>query len=137
MIDYDRMEPENTTISAIVALWRVQVGHRQLSVQIKRIEKELGRSLTWDEHWEFIHSEPSSKWISVRKQIDLGTKVLRVIVHENPFARIPLTRELFRGPYDERFGPEGDHMTRLYAGEEIRKLEQEEASVAERNGEGD
>lgn len=135
MIDYDRMEPENTTISAIVTLGRVPVGHRRLSIETKRIEKALGRSLTWGEHWEFIHSEPSSQWISVRKKFDLRTKVLRVVVHENPFARKPLTRELFRGPYDERFGPVGDHMACLYTGEGIQKLEQEEASVGKENGE--
>jgi len=133
MIDYDRMEPENTTISAIVTLGRVPVGQRRLSIEIKRIEKELGRSLTFDEHWEFIHSEPSSQWISVRKKFDLRTKMLRVIVHENPFARKSLTRELFRGPYDARFGLDGERMTRLYAGEKMRKLEQEEACVAYNN----
>ncbi len=137
MINHKRMKPQNTTISAIIALHRVPTGQRRLSVMTKKIERELGRSLTWDEHWNFIHSEPSSVWIDIRKSIDLRTRVLRVVVHENPFARRPLPCELFRGPYDERFGPDGDHVTRLYAGEGIQRLEQEEAEVAKGSGEGD
>jgi hypothetical protein len=28
---------------------------------------------------------------------------VRVVVYENPFARIPFSRDLFRGPFDERW----------------------------------
>src|SRR5438128_1567704 len=43
------------------------------------------------------------------------TSVPRVRIVENPFARRPLP-DLFRGPYDERFGEAERRLCRLYAG---------------------
>ncbi len=60
------------------------------------------------------------------KGIDPGEAPLRVVVYENPFARIPLRRDIFTGPFDERFGPEGDHLVRVFAGAEILRLEEQE-----------
>ncbi len=41
-----------------------------------------------------------------------------------------VTRETFVGPYDERFGPDHDHIARLFAGPEVEKLESGEREVA-------
>lgn len=48
-----------------------------------------------------------------------------MVVYENPYARILLTREIFIGAYDERYGPDKDHIVRVFAGAEIEKLEKE------------
>ena len=44
---------------------------------------------------------------------------LRAVVFENPFARIPLRRDIFCGPMDERWGLHEQHMQRLFAGREL------------------
>jgi hypothetical protein len=80
--------------------------------------------MSWEEFLQFAKSVKE-------KGIDSAKTVIRGIVYENPYARIPLSRELFKGPFDERFGPDGDHIVRLYAREEVLKIETEEASVRE------
>ena len=47
---------------------------------------------------------------------------LRVVVHENPYARIPLAPELFRGPWDERYGALDGRVQQLFQGDEIARL---------------
>ena len=44
------------------------------------------------------------------KGLNSAETLMRVVVYENPYARIPLAREIFVGPYDERYGPEGDRI---------------------------
>lgn len=40
-----------------------------------------------------------------------------MIVWENAFARIPFPRHLFRGDYDERYGPDDEgNLRRVYTG---------------------
>ncbi|MGD1093669.1 MAG: hypothetical protein ABSB35_16980 [Bryobacteraceae bacterium] len=48
---------------------------------------------------------------------------VRVAVYENPFARIPLIRELFQGPFDERWCADNGFMRRVFVGEEIARSE--------------
>ncbi len=57
------------------------------------------------------------------KGLDVNETALRVVVHENPYARMPLHRELFIGPYDERYGPQDEHISWVFAGDGITKLE--------------
>jgi len=54
---------------------------------------------------------------------------LRLVVYENPNARIPLPPDLFRGPYDERFGADGSYYIRIFAGTEIEAIESELESL--------
>ena len=49
-------------------------------------------------------------------------KPLRVVVHENPYARIPLPAELFRGPWDERYGGLDGRIQQLFIGDEVARL---------------
>lgn len=42
---------------------------------------------------------------------------LGVIVWENYLARVPFPREMFCGPYDERWGKDGNHIKRVFLGE--------------------
>jgi hypothetical protein len=49
-----------------------------------------------------------------------------VIVWENPYARIPLRRDLFTGLFDERWGVINDGlMQRVFRGRALEKLEDE------------
>jgi hypothetical protein len=116
------IEPQNRTISAILTLEQMGVGRRRFDIALTRRKAELGRRLTLDEHLEEIEKARGT-------ERDVSLSQLRVVVCENPYARIPLPRELFRGPYDERYGLDettNDRITRLYAGEQIKQLESEE-----------
>jgi hypothetical protein len=57
---------------------------------------------------------------------DAEEKQLGVIVWENAVARIPLSRELFTGPYDERWGYEPNRQSIIFRGEKLRALSEDE-----------
>jgi hypothetical protein len=59
---------------------------------------------------------------------DVSRRVLRVVVHENPFATIRFPPTLFRGPYDERYGVRraDGSVQRMFCGRALRQLEREE-----------
>ena len=82
---------QNTTISAVVTLRYVGVGMRQFRTMVKKypnLDEEETLAAAAKEFPNF----------------DIGEKQLGVIVWENAVARIPLSRALFTGPYDERWG---------------------------------
>ena len=88
---------ENTIISAIIVVERYAIGEKRFRLSVYDKEQELGRDLSVDEYlyaWEQ----------SAGTDRDLALSRIRVRVHENPFARVPLDRRLFRGPFDERYG---------------------------------
>jgi len=63
---------------------------------------------------------------------DWSLTQIRVVVHENPYANpdhVALYSELFRGPYDERFGAKEGHIERLFCGEHIAELVQRETDL--------
>jgi len=122
MIDYKRMKAQNTSISAIVVLENFPLGRRRLASYWAREEKRLGREHSWEEFLAFAESLKP-------RGIDAAETILRVVVYENPYARLPLTREIFSGPLDERFGPDGDNITRVFAGRRVQGLEAEEAAI--------
>ncbi|MBI2956997.1 MAG: hypothetical protein HYY26_06785, partial [Acidobacteria bacterium] len=117
------IEAQNTTISAIIVLQHLPLGGRRLSAAAKRREAELGRQLTIDEFWNFMASLRGS-------ELDPGLRQLRVVVHDNPYARHQLSEQMFRGPFDERYGTRDEMIVRLYAGEEVLKLEADEEEVS-------
>jgi hypothetical protein len=113
------MEPQNSTISAVVVLQQMGVGKRRFDIAMKQWEQELGRELTFEEHFEAMSNARGT-------ERDMSLTQLRVVVCENPYARVPLPREIFRGPYDETYGVDEatrSHVTRLFAGEQIKELE--------------
>lgn len=119
------MEPQNSTISAVVVLQQMGVGKRRFDIAVKQREQELGRRLTFEEHFEAMNKARGT-------ERDISLTQLRVVVCENPYARFPLPREIFRGPYDERYGVDEarqSHITRVFAGEGITGLESEEQPV--------
>jgi len=55
--------------------------------------------------------------------LNIEETITRVAVYENPYARIPLRRDIFLGDYNERYGPEKGSMARVIAGTGIERLE--------------
>jgi|GEM_PF-219705 len=91
-------EPQNTTISALVTLRYVEVGQKKVNELADRLVKERpGTSAA-----EFL-SEISSEPL----EFDKAERHIGLIIWENPDARHPFPRELFRGPYDVRWGQLG------------------------------
>jgi hypothetical protein len=117
--DRQPIEPQNTTISAILVLEQFPVGKRRFDTSVAKTERELGRKLTLEEYLEMVeHSRGTERDISLAQ--------LRVVVCQNPYGRKPLSEKLFSGPYDERYGLDkrtGDRITRVFAGEQIVALE--------------
>jgi len=118
MIEPNLKIPQNTTISAIIALERLGVGGREFRVEVAALEETEQRRLTWTEFFERLKADEEKN----------GRHVLRTMVYENPYASIPLPRDLFMGPYDERWGPIEDQplIGRIFAGPELAKLEESE-----------
>jgi hypothetical protein len=110
---------ENTRISAILVLESLEIGQRRFRVDLRRSERE-GNKLSVAEAWEMYEKAQGT-------ERDYALQELRVVVCENPTARKPLPKEMFRGPYDERYGSENGYITRLYAGAKILEVEKLEA----------
>lgn len=100
---------QNTTISAIITLRYVPIG----SWQFQRVVKE-SPDLSMDE--TFVAAAERFPGF------DIGERQLGVIVWENAVARIPLSRELFTGPYDERWGYDDGHQSIVFRGEKLTGL---------------
>jgi hypothetical protein len=101
--------PQNTTLSAIITLRRVPVGPMRLEKHMNALTKS--QELT-------IEDSLVTKVGFDKEELQLG-----VIVWENMFARIRLSRDLFRGPYDERYGQNGNVLKRVFAGSALMELE--------------
>jgi len=114
MIDEKHRRPQNTTVSSIIVLGTYPMWQKQVQIAIKERQRELGRMTTVEEDWAFYEGMPETP--------DL--RRVRVYVYENPFARIPLGRDLFNGPFDQRWGVDGQFIRRVYVGSEIARFEQ-------------
>ena len=115
MVNRQRQEAQNTTISAVIVLSIYPLRQKRITLERSVREKALGRRLT-SEEWEQV---VDSCVVSEEHQ------PVRVAVYENPYARMPLSRELFSGPFDERYGSDGDDLCWIYVGEDLRRLEDE------------
>ena len=111
---------QNKTISAIVALGHLGLGMRRFSSYVDRVKAESGGALSIEQVWKMTEA-------AVGTERDLSLRQLRVVVYENPFARLRLPDAIFQGEYDERYGPEDGKLTRRFAGDGILELETEEA----------
>jgi hypothetical protein len=112
-----QIAPQNQTIGSILVLEHYNIGMQRFENAMKRKEESLGRSLELEEFWaEIERARGTSLDVSALTQP-------RVVVHENPFAKIPLPRELFRGPYDERYGGDEGRIRRVFCGEQLAELE--------------
>ena len=92
-------DPQNTTINAIIALRGVRIGEKRF---VHEYLAQFGKG--WPAH--------------IDDEVDYDkTEIGRgVVVFENVHARFPLDRQLFRGRFDERWGADGDTVTRIFAG---------------------
>ena len=120
MLKYQGDRPvgvQNTTLSAVIVLELLDIGQRRFTADLRRRERELGGKLGVEAFWHLIERARGT-------ERDVSLRQARVVVHENPYARIHLPKNIFRGPYDERYGvgSEGE-TTRLFAGEQIQNLE--------------
>lgn len=111
--------PQNQTISAIMVLQQFPIGERRFRAEVRRREQECGAKLELEQYYELIDQAQGT-------DRDLSLRQLRVVVHENPYARMPLPGELFRGPYDERYGGLDGRIQLLYQGDEIARLPETE-----------
>jgi hypothetical protein len=118
MIEPNLKVPQNTTISAIIALERLRVGGREFQVIVAAKEAAEERRLSWAEFFELLQADREKN----------NRHVLRTMVYENPYATVPLPRNLFNGPYDERWGPIENQplIGRLFTGPDLQKLEKSE-----------
>jgi hypothetical protein len=113
MSNYKRQEPQNTTVSSVIVLGTYPLRQNRIRLAIRQRQGELGRETTLDEDLEFYEAIPESPEL----------RRVRVVVYENPFARIPFRQDLFRGPFDERWGVDGEFMRRVYVGSEVAAIE--------------
>jgi hypothetical protein len=91
MINEKRRQPQNTTVSSIVVVGTFPLREKRIQMAIRERQAELGRITTIEEDLEFYETIPES----------LDLRRVRVYVYENPYARIPLSRNLFSGPFDQ------------------------------------
>ena len=99
---------ENTTISAVLVLENLEIGHRRFGVEVRRAESE-GKKLSFVEAFDMLRKTEGT-------ESDYKLRELRLVVYENPYARYQLPRDIFSGPYDERYGLSHGRTTRQYAG---------------------
>jgi hypothetical protein len=115
MVDEKRKRFQNTTISAIVVLENF-LDNIEIEKAMKEEEEKQGKSLTGPE------------LIDVRMKLypDHPVKrVPRVVVVENPFARINFPEGLFVGPFDEhwRWIKSNRKIERIFVGSKLKELE--------------
>jgi len=89
------LEPQNTTISAVLVLQHL--GKRRFCIDVSRREQEMGRELSIQQLYEAPEEAQGTErdWWLTR---------VRLVTCMNSYARIPLPREIFRGHYDEQYG---------------------------------
>jgi hypothetical protein len=102
-------EARNTTISALITLRHVAVGQNLLT----KVWKEFP-----DLDFDGAIEETGKRY----PHFDLGERQLGVIVWENTVARIPLPRNLFNGPCDERWGAEENYQHIVFRGEKLPEI---------------
>ncbi|MGB9067653.1 MAG: hypothetical protein WCC21_03705 [Candidatus Acidiferrales bacterium] len=111
-------ENENTTISAIVILAPYRLNHLWLEMwRIVKTKHNQGKEITPWVQFDILQRLSSERAPSLSYE---GT--IRVIVIENPFARIPFPPDLFVGPFDQRWRMESAWLSLSFVGSELAKL---------------
>jgi len=114
------IRPQNQTISAILVLELLPVGRIRFDAYIEQLERERNGEVGVEEYTQLIES---------LRGTDRDTTLIQIrgVLHENPHARqgFEFPRELFKGPYDERYGWKDGLIQRLHAGNSIRDLKPE------------
>lgn len=111
----------NTTISAIVILCPYRLNHLWLDVWRELDAKQRrGEDLTPLDQFDLLQQLSSKRPIAYSYE---GT--MRTIVLENPYARIPLPTDLFRGPFDQRWRMNAGSLGVAFMGSELERLRQD------------
>lgn len=95
-------KPQNTSLSALITLRTVNVGQARLNRYL-------------DENYPNVRLWQRPDILS-KVDFDISEKHIGVIVWENVFAIVPFPSDLFRGPYDERWGRDGEVIRRVHVG---------------------
>jgi hypothetical protein len=109
-----RFRIQNTTFSAVLVLDRYPIRKRRIEINYKRGQK---------------FGEDAFNKNILNELPDHEEQPLRVSVYENPYARIPFPKDLFRGLYDERWGVEGLNHLRTLVGVEVERPDAEHKEV--------
>ena len=108
--------PQNTTISAIIALERFPVGQKEFRIQVAQKELDEQRSMPVQEFMELLELNRTAH----------ERRVLRAVVYDNPYANRPLPIDIFVGPFDERWGPAGESIGQTFIGAQLEALKTRE-----------
>jgi hypothetical protein len=110
-------ESRNRTISAVIVLEALMLGERRFQCHINKLKRESNRyKLEWDELFAARDQARGT-------ERDNSIFQWRVVVLENPWANNKLSRHLFSGRFDERYGDQDGKIQRLFAGEGIKEVE--------------
>jgi hypothetical protein len=94
----------NTTFSALIALIHYQLSELHLEVWRRLYAmQEAGQMVNPQDQFRLLNELGPA--LNEKRRFE-GT--VRVIVIENRYGRIPFPQELFRGPFDQRWGWQGD-----------------------------
>lgn len=107
----------NTTISAIAVIASINVRARRVAIQERHQQADTGRRLTIDGFGELYAKDSSPE------------EEVRLIVYDNLEAAVSLPGGFPNGPYDERFGSDGEHLRRIFGGKDIDTIEHDEDAV--------
>jgi hypothetical protein len=116
--DATQVAQETPVISAVLVVERYAIGEKRFQLFVHDQEQQLGRELSIEEYARSVEN-------SAATERDLSLNRVRVRVHENPYAKVPLDRRLFCGPFDERYGQiEGPtQWGRIQAGQGVSEFE--------------
>ena len=125
MVTWDRRTYKNTTIAAIIVLERVRlrnaVFERLLEQAVCKEELDRGRPLSPREP-AVIAWKLTQEWHDGERG-PLHQEAPRVRICENPGATLPFPRDVFCGPYDERWAIVDEYLAPVYAGVRVREIE--------------
>jgi hypothetical protein len=102
--------PANRRISAIITL-------RQYNVGLQRVKRYLESLDDCERRMVLSHL------LSYDFPFDTEEREVCALIWENYFAEVPFPRNVFCGPYDQRWGIVDQHPGRLFCGEGIREFE--------------
>ena len=118
LIDHQEHRVRNCHISSVIHLEDFPIGRYLFDKEHKERSQQLQRKLSRNEVLDLIKERGN-------QEHNYGETVLRVVVCENPFANIPLPKNIFNGPSDERYGSDGMHIARNFTGNELNRLRYE------------
>lgn len=116
MIDYKGRRKQNTTISAIIVLEEF-LDNIDVEKALSEEMKKQGKKFTGPELVEVRMKLYEAHHVRM---------VPRLVVVENPFARMALPADLFNGPFDERWRwieEQNGKIEKIFAGNKLKELE--------------